>query len=68
MEEMRTERLHCLSHCSTAVKRHHGHDNSYKGKLLIEAGLQFRGLILYHHGGWHVGRHGAGEGTEGSIS
>ena len=33
----------------TAVKRHHDHSSSYKGKYLIGAGLQFRGLIHYHH-------------------
>ena len=35
---------------SIAVKRHHEHGNSYKGKHLIGAGLQFRGLVHYHHG------------------
>jgi hypothetical protein len=38
---------------SVAVKRHHHHGNSYKGKHLIGAGLQFRGLVHYHHGGKH---------------
>jgi hypothetical protein len=32
------------------MKRCHGHSNSYKGKHFIEAGLQFRGLVHYHHG------------------
>jgi hypothetical protein len=41
------------SQCSISVKRHHGHDNSYKGHHLIEAGLQFRGSDHYHHGGEH---------------
>jgi hypothetical protein len=38
---------------SIAVKRHHDHCNSYKGKHFIGAGLQFRGLIHYHHDGKH---------------
>ena len=33
------------------VKRHHGYDNSFKGKHLIRAGLQFRGVVHYYHGG-----------------
>jgi len=37
--------------CSIAGKRHRG--NSYKGKCLIGAGLQFRGFVHYHHGGKH---------------
>ena len=40
-----------LVRVSIAVKRHHGHGKSYKGKHLIGAGLQFRGLGHYHHGG-----------------
>ena len=36
-----------------AVKGHHDHGNSYKGQHFIGAGLQFRGLIHYHHGGKH---------------
>ena len=32
------------------MKRHHDHDNSYKRKHLIGAGLQFRGLVHYHNG------------------
>jgi hypothetical protein len=56
------------------MSRSHDHGNCYKGKHLIEAGLQFRGLINYQHGGgmagcrqtwcWRgqdAGRHGAGE-------
>ena len=52
------------------MKRHHGHRNSYKGKHLIGVAHIFRGLIHYHHGEtwWHAGRHGAGEGTESSMS
>lgn len=34
-----------------AMKRHHS--NSYKGKHLIMAGLQFRGLVCYCHGRKH---------------
>jgi hypothetical protein len=29
--------------------RHYDHRNSYKGKYLIEAGFQFRGLVHYDH-------------------
>jgi hypothetical protein len=35
------------------VKRHHDHGNSYKGKHLIGAGLQFRGSVHYHQGRKH---------------
>jgi hypothetical protein len=38
-----------------AMKRHHDHGNSYKGKHLIGAGSEFRGLVHCHHGGRHVG-------------
>jgi len=41
---------------SVAMKRHHNHSNSYKGKHLIGAGLQFRGLVCYCHGRKHVGK------------
>ena len=44
-------RYHSAS--SIAAKRHHG--NSYKGKHLIGAGLQFRGLVHCHHGWEHGG-------------
>jgi hypothetical protein len=37
------------------VKRHHDRGNSSKGKHLIGASLQFRGLVHYHHGGKHGG-------------
>jgi hypothetical protein len=43
-----------LSHClrvSIAVKKHHDHGNSYKGKHLVGEGLQLRGLVLYQDGG-----------------
>ena len=39
-----------LVRVSVAVKRHHDHDNFYKGKHLIGAGFQFRDLVQYHHG------------------
>lgn len=32
----------CLSHCSTPAKRLYDYSNSYKGKRLIGAGLQFQ--------------------------
>ena len=37
------------------AKRYHDHGNSYKGEHLIEAGLQFRGLVYYHRGRKHGG-------------
>jgi hypothetical protein len=40
---------------SVAVKRHHDHSNSYKGKHLIGDGLWFRGLICFCHGWKHGG-------------
>jgi hypothetical protein len=43
--------VYCLSQSSFNVKRHRDHGNSYKGKHVIGAGLQFRGLVYYHHGG-----------------
>jgi hypothetical protein len=30
------------------VKRHHDHSNSYKGKYLVEIGIQYRGLVYYY--------------------
>jgi hypothetical protein len=47
--------LVCLFVFFIAVKRHHDHNNSYKGKHLIGAGLQFRDSVHYHHGGKHGG-------------
>jgi hypothetical protein len=38
------------------IVSHVEHSNSYKGKHLIGAGLQFRGLVFYHHGGKYSGR------------
>lgn len=35
------------------VKRHPDHSNSYRGKHVIGAGLQFRRLAHYCHGGKH---------------
>ena len=40
---------------SIAVKRHHDQSNSYKGKHLTGAGLQFRSLVHCHYGGKHGG-------------
>ena len=57
----------CLSYrVSIVVKRHQDRSNSHKGKHLIGAGLQYRGLVHYHHGGaWQcAGRCGAGEKVE----
>ena len=36
---------------SIAVKRHHDHNNSYKGKPLIGVAYSFRGSVHYHHNG-----------------
>ena len=41
--------LAVLVRVSVAVKRHHDHGNSHKGKHLIGAGLQFRGSVHYYH-------------------
>ena len=41
--------MHVFVRVSIAVKRHHDHDNSYKGKQLTDTGLQFRGLVHYRH-------------------
>ena len=43
------EQIHCLR-VSIAVKRHHDHNNSYKGKYFGKAGLQFKGLVYYCRG------------------
>ena len=51
----KTQKQGVLVRVSTAVKRHHDHGNSYKGKHFIGAGLQFRGLVHYHHGRKHGG-------------
>ena len=36
-----------------SLKRHHDHGNSWKGKLSVGAGLQFRDLVHYCHGEEH---------------
>ena len=43
-----------LSHCYTAVKRHHDQDNAYERKHLIGTCLQFP-LVHYHHSREHSG-------------
>jgi hypothetical protein len=53
------------------VKRHHDHDNSYKGKHLIGAGLQFQRfspLSSWQEAWQDAGRHGAEEEAESSTS
>jgi hypothetical protein len=66
-----SQTISVLVRVSIALKRHHDHGNSYKGKHLIGAGLRFRGLVHYHHGEKLACRHGAGEGgknfTSGSV-
>lgn len=48
--------LGTLSEVSIAVKRKHGHSNSYKGEHLIEgAAYSFGDLVHYHHGREHDG-------------
>ena len=62
---------YCISHRPTAAKRHHDHGNSYKGKHLIEAGLEFQRvspLSSWQESWQHTGRHGAGEIAESSTS
>jgi hypothetical protein len=49
-----------LSECSIAVKRHHDHSISYKGKHLSGAGLQLP-LLTWQQAWQHEGSHGAGE-------
>ena len=44
---------------SISVKRHHDHNNSYKGEHLIRVAYSFRGLVHYYHGRWQAGGHGA---------
>ena len=58
MQEYSTLSTNFLVRLSFAVKRHHDHNNSYKGKHLIGVPYCFRGLAHYHHGRtWqHVGR------------
>ena len=54
-----------------AVKRLHDHNNSYKGKHLIGAGLQlqrFSPLSSWQEAWQRAGRHGAGEGAQSSTS
>ena len=54
----------------TAVKRHHDHSNSYKGKHSIGTGLQiqrFSPLSSWHETWKHPHRHGAGR-AESSTS
>jgi len=61
----------CLSQSPMAVKRHHGHSNSYKGKHFVGAGLQFQRLSSFSFwlGAWlQAGRGGAGGVAEKSVS
>ena len=39
-----------LVRVSVAVKRHHDHDNSYKGKHFIGETYKLRGIVHYLHG------------------
>lgn len=62
---------HCLYRVFIAVKKY-DHSNSYEGKRLMRAGLQFWGLVHYHHDG-KLGMQtdmvlGAGEVAESSSS
>jgi hypothetical protein len=61
----------CLSLGFTGVKRHHDQGNSYKGKHLIGAGLQFQrfGPLSSWWEAWqHSHRHGVEGGAESSTS
>ena len=54
-----------------ALERHHDQSNSYKGKHLIGAGLQFQrfsSLSSWWEAWQDKGRHGAGEGAESATS
>ena len=54
---------------SIAVKRHHNHSNSSKGKLLIGVKVQrFSPLSSWKEVWLHTGRHGAREVVKSSIS
>jgi hypothetical protein len=43
------------TYISTRLKRDRDHSNSYEEKHLTGAGLQFRGLVCFCHGGKHGG-------------
>ncbi|EDL18459.1 mCG1033067, partial [Mus musculus] len=60
-----------LCHCSFAVRRHHDHCTSYKGKHLIGAALQFQRfspLLSWQETWQHAGGHGAAGGDESCTS
>ena len=70
-EKDRKSKESVLVRVSVAMKRHHDHGNSHKGKHLIGAGLQFQRfspLLSWQEAWQHAGRHGAGEGAESSTS
>ena len=48
-------RARVLVSVSKAMKKHHVHSNSYEGKHLTGAGLQFRVLVHCHPGRTHGG-------------
>ena len=61
----------CLSQGFITVKKHHDHSNSYKGKHLMGAGLQFqtfRTLSSQQEAWWHVDRRGAAGGAKSCTS
>ena len=61
----------CCLRISIAVKRHHDHGNSYKGKHLAGAGLhlqRFCQLSSWQEAWRHTGRYGAGIEAENSTS
>lgn len=61
----------CLSQCSTAVKRHHDDENSYKREPLTGAGLLFQRFssLSSRWEAWPCAdRHGAGERAVSSVS
>jgi hypothetical protein len=67
---------HGIKHCvlvrvSIAVKKHHNHNNSYRGDYFIWAALHFQRfspLSSWPEAWWHAGRHGAREEAETSTS
>ena len=49
MKKAAVEAASSLGQCPMSVKGHHDHGDSYEGKHLTGAGLQWRGLVHYCH-------------------
>jgi hypothetical protein len=65
-----THLIPVLVRVSIAVKRHHDHSNSFKGKHFIGSWLtDQRCSSLWQEAWWHIGRHGwCWRGAESSTS